>query len=497
MNYPTSGGDMKQTLKPKNVAPIQKKVTIKEPVQKDNSNQKVKETPKLIVEQPPAEPKENVRKMTPSTFHMTRGVIPPSKWAPQAYRLSFTDFGTLILRLVCAKKEKPGPLKSGLIQMPEEYTSQPKPLEDEEYFHGFLMDKEVDPINAEEGTFLVRKAQTYCGLKYVLNVQAADDMYNVLINVTEEIELENLLGAGQFGEVYKGYLELSFNKGRRLVAVKMVKGENLSTQQMYDLIKEADNMKKLQHPHIVKFYGIATSRYPFMVALEFCDNGPLDNKLRDKVSSLRSKNSKEDSRTQVIAKRSDFCIRRLSEWNTFTMLKSSMGIGSFESSFILLILRDLAARNCLLTKNNSIKISDFGLSNAEGAKLKEGLLPQRYMAPEALESMVQTKESDVWAFSVLIFEVFHRAFGPFHEYNPDNLVIRFVKTDELKMYLFQRPREETLPEGISLDKTSWYQTLDKPKNPMIQRRIGILFDQLRHTFLFISSQDSLNSDTEM
>uniref|UniRef100_A0A1I7UWE4 Non-specific protein-tyrosine kinase n=1 Tax=Caenorhabditis tropicalis TaxID=1561998 RepID=A0A1I7UWE4_9PELO len=469
MNYPTSGGDMKQTLKPKNVAPIQKKVTIKEPVQKDNSNQKVKETPKLIVEQPPAEPKENVRKMTPSTFHMTRGVIPPSKWAPQAYRLSFTDFGTLILRLVCAKKEKPGPLKSGLIQMPEEYTSQPKPLEDEEYFHGFLMDKEVDPINAEEGTFLVRKAQTYCGLKYVLNVQAADDMYNVLINVTEEIELENLLGAGQFGEVYKGYLELSFNKGRRLVAVKMVKGENLSTQQMYDLIKEADNMKKLQHPHIVKFYGIATSRYPFMVALEFCDNGPLDNKLRDKNTSDSEK------------------IRFL--------YQAALGMEYLHD--VKIIHGDLAARNCLLTKNNSIKISDFGLSNAEGAKLKEGLLPQRYMAPEALESMVQTKESDVWAFSVLIFEVFHRAFGPFHEYNPDNLVIRFVKTDELKMYLFQRPREETLPEGISLDKTSWYQTLDKPKNPMIQRRIGILFDQLRHTFLFISSQDSLNSDTEM
>uniref|UniRef100_A0A1I7UWE6 Non-specific protein-tyrosine kinase n=1 Tax=Caenorhabditis tropicalis TaxID=1561998 RepID=A0A1I7UWE6_9PELO len=471
MNYPTSGGDMKQTLKPKNVAPIQKKVTIKEPVQKDNSNQKVKETPKLIVEQPPAEPKENVRKMTPSTFHMTRGVIPPSKWAPQAYRLSFTDFGTLILRLVCAKKEKPGPLKSGLIQMPEEYTSQPKPLEDEEYFHGFLMDKEVDPmfLNAEEGTFLVRKAQTYCGLKYVLNVQAADDMYNVLINVTEEIELENLLGAGQFGEVYKGYLELSFNKGRRLVAVKMVKGENLSTQQMYDLIKEADNMKKLQHPHIVKFYGIATSRYPFMVALEFCDNGPLDNKLRDKNTSDSEK------------------IRFL--------YQAALGMEYLHD--VKIIHGDLAARNCLLTKNNSIKISDFGLSNAEGAKLKEGLLPQRYMAPEALESMVQTKESDVWAFSVLIFEVFHRAFGPFHEYNPDNLVIRFVKTDELKMYLFQRPREETLPEGISLDKTSWYQTLDKPKNPMIQRRIGILFDQLRHTFLFISSQDSLNSDTEM
>lgn len=68
--------------------------------------------------------------------------------------------------------------------------------------------------------------------------------------------------------------------------------------------------------------------------------------------------------------------------------------------------RDLAARNCLISQKESagsrtVKIGDFGLArdiykNDFYRKVGEGLLPVRWMPPEALIDGVFTTQSDVW-----------------------------------------------------------------------------------------------------
>ncbi|ULT91463.1 hypothetical protein L3Y34_009231 [Caenorhabditis briggsae] len=49
------------------------------------------------------------------------------------------------------------------------------------------------------------------------------------------------------------------------------------------------------------------------------------------------------------------------------------------------------------------------------------------MAPEAIEKKISIEANDSWAFSVLIFEVFHRGFGPYHEYDPEDKVVDLLK----------------------------------------------------------------------
>lgn len=56
---------------------------------------------------------------------------------------------------------------------------------------------------------------------------------------------------------------------------------------------------------------------------------------------------------------------------------------------VLFPQRDLAARNCLVAENNSVKISDFGMSRQhdDGVYVAEGGLrqiPVKWTAPEAL-----------------------------------------------------------------------------------------------------------------
>jgi len=86
-----------------------------------------------------------------------------------------------------------------------------------------------------------------------------------------------------------------------------------------------------------------------------------------------------------------------------------------------IVHRDLALRNLLVAVGEgnerlTIKISDFGLSRVlrEGLyKRREGSIPIRWCAPEVLNKGIFTSKSDVWAFGVVLWEMFSYGKLPF------------------------------------------------------------------------------------
>ncbi|KAM9470750.1 tyrosine-protein kinase BTK [Clarias gariepinus] len=200
------------------------------------------------------------------------------------------------------------------------------------------------------------------------------------------------LGNGQFGVVKYGKWQ-----GRHDVAIKMIKEGSMSED---DFIEEAKVMMKLHHENLVQLYGVCTKQRPIYIVTEFLPNGCLLTYLRE---SLR-----HPSAVQLLEMCKDV----------------SEGMAYLESEQY--IHRDLAARNCLVDSNGTVKVTDFGLSryvlNDEYTSSAGSQFPVRWSPPEVLLYHKFSSKSDIWAFGILMWEVYTLGRMPYERLNNTEIV---------------------------------------------------------------------------
>ncbi|XP_065186593.1 tyrosine-protein kinase SRK2-like [Sycon ciliatum] len=213
------------------------------------------------------------------------------------------------------------------------------------------------------------------------------------------------LGSGQFGRVVEGKY-----KGKTDVAIKMMREGTMDED---DFIEEAKVMKNFQHPNLVQLYGVVTVQKPILIITELMENGCLLDFLR--------KNKQILERPGILI---DMCIQVASAMQFLE-----------DHRFIH---RDLAARNCLVKDRMQVKVGDFGLARhvmddeytaSEGTKF-----PIKWASPEVISYAKFSSKSDVWAFGVLIWELYTGGMTPYPSFSNTQVV------DEiLKGYRLERP----------------------------------------------------------
>nr|XP_018917341.1 PREDICTED: tyrosine-protein kinase Btk29A isoform X3 [Bemisia tabaci] len=193
-----------------------------------------------------------------------------------------------------------------------------------------------------------------------------------------ELMLLEELGSGQFGVVRRGKWRGSID-----TAVKMMKEGTMSED---DFIEEAKVMTKLQHQNLVQLYGVCSKHRPIYIVTEYMRHGSLLNYLRRHENTLGGN----------VGLLLDMCIQ------------VCKGMAYLERHNY--IHRDLAARNCLVGSENVVKVADFGLAryvlddqytSSGGTKF-----PIKWAPPEVLNYTRFSSKSDVWAYGVLMWEVF-------------------------------------------------------------------------------------------
>lgn len=151
------------------------------------------------------------------------------------------------------------------------------------------------------------------------------------------------LGSGCFGCVHRGTYKCRQNGSSRLVheipvAIKQLNID--SDESKREISKEADLMRSLNNPYIVKFIGMCFHQNgSLMIVLELAKLGPLHKYLRvhREMSMMR---------ICKICYQVALAMQYLASKN--------------------LVHRDLAARNVLLVSEDLAKVSDFGMSRRMG-----------------------------------------------------------------------------------------------------------------------------------
>ncbi|XP_054440509.1 muscle, skeletal receptor tyrosine-protein kinase isoform X2 [Pteronotus mesoamericanus] len=230
------------------------------------------------------------------------------------------------------------------------------------------------------------------------------------------IEYVRDIGEGAFGRVFQARAPgLLPYEPFTMVAVKMLK-EEASADMQADFQREAALMAEFDNPNIVKLLGVCAVGKPMCLLFEYMAYGDLNEFLRSmsphSVCSLS--HSDLSMRAQVsspgpppLSCAEQLCIAR------------QVAAGMAYLSERKFVHRDLATRNCLVGENMVVKIADFGLSrniySADYYKANENdAIPIRWMPPESIFYNRYTTESDVWAYGVVLWEIFSYGLQPYY-----------------------------------------------------------------------------------
>ena len=274
--------------------------------------------------------------------------------------------------------------------------------------------------------------------------------------------LGRCIGKGNFSEVHIGVHRESGDR----VAVKIV--DTLKTEQFskksrsvtLNIDSEMQVLRALDHPNIIKFYGMYRSPTNVHLILEYADGGDLLNRILEKG-----------------------CYDEIDGRIIFGQICA--GVSYLHSRDIC--HRDLKPDNVLLTADGTAKISDFGL--ARHASQSENNFrtycgTPHYFAPEMFKLQKQQvdgygKAVDVWSLGVILYIIVSGK-PPFDDENLGEQVVNGI-------FEFDGPEFESVSDSAK-DLISRLMTVD-PK-------LRLTADEaLKHPWLLAGNNPSVKKNS--
>ena len=194
-------------------------------------------------------------------------------------------------------------------------------------------------------------------------------------------------------------------------------------ERIIDFSHEVNITSKLNHPSIIKVYGYSPINFknksnPVIVA-EYAQNGSLDEILYEKLLSYKSSqdfNPNLDDYSQLKrylkSKRDSNTIRRnkniLSDTQKLIIIYGVASAMSYLHSHNI-VHRGLDLKNIFLDDKFYPKISGFNIcreiSDIFVEKVSKIKGPLKYLAPEVFKNLEYSKKSDVFSFSLILYEL--------------------------------------------------------------------------------------------
>mmetsp|Transcript_26275 Transcript_26275/g.81843 ORF Transcript_26275/g.81843 Transcript_26275/m.81843 type:complete len:499 (-) Transcript_26275:129-1625(-) len=225
-----------------------------------------------------------------------------------------------------------------------------------------------------------------------------------------EVTIGDFVGEGAFGEVYRG------EWGGVQLAVKMLKTD-VDRETKARFLKEVGIMSTLHHPNVVMFLGACITEPNICMLMEYLPRGNLKD---------------------FIYQTKDACAPYGPALAHKFLMDICRGMRYLHRR-AKLTQRDLKPENLLVDTNCNVKVSDFGLSRfhmgraggtkshgSRGSRGSGGFSRKEsnewaggtpaWTAPEIVRKERTTPKSDVYSFSIIIYEMVFRR-PPYEELN--------------------------------------------------------------------------------
>ncbi|KAJ7959646.1 GPCR kinase [Quillaja saponaria] len=241
-----------------------------------------------------------------------------------------------------------------------------------------------------QGSILMRRQRSGTSSKHPDRAQELS--LAELAAATNNFSLENKVGGGSFGVVYRGKL----SDGRE-VAIK--RGETSTKTQKFQekdsaYDSELSFLSRLHHKHLVRLVGYCEEKDEKLLVYDYMKNGALYDHLHDKNNVEKSSSVLNSWKMRIkIA------------------LDASRGIEYLHNYAVPSIIhRDIKSSNILLDVNWTARVSDFGLS-LMGPETDHDYRPMKaagtvgYIDPEYYGLNVLTSKSDVYGLGIVLLEL--------------------------------------------------------------------------------------------
>ena len=221
-------------------------------------------------------------------------------------------------------------------------------------------------------------------------------------------ELEELIGKGGMGEVYRAH----DSRLNRRVALKVLAPEfSTDADRLARFTQEARTTALLNHPNVIAVYDVGTHLgMPFVVS-ELLEGETLRSRITGARLPLR----------------------------TALVYGLELARGLVAAHGLGIVHRDLKPENIFITRDDRVKILDFGLATCREAALAcaspesstssgRGLVGTiGYAAPEQVRGTADHR-SDIFSFGVVLYEILAGA-APFHRKSAIDTVIAILNAD--------------------------------------------------------------------
>nr|CAD7412944.1 unnamed protein product [Timema poppensis] len=166
-----------------------------------------------------------------------------------------------------------------------------------------------------------------------------------------------------------------------MVVIKEVNMNDLTAAERQMALNEAQVLSVLDHPNIISYLGSFERDGVLMIEMEYADGGTL---------------------AQMLARRD----RRVDEREIVMLFRQIVAAIRYMHDHNILH-RDLKTANVFLTKDNTIKVGDFGISKimTTRAQAQTVLGTPYYISPEMCEGKQYDQKSDIWALGCILYEM--------------------------------------------------------------------------------------------